>query len=98
MFFDLKSWGLLKNVKTRSGPYLGLGLSINVKKRNENLAGLSLSTNNNWAWTPVAYSKIDIIIKCFSCSCFKTFFKDYYREQQKEKKEKNISGKTESTI
>jgi hypothetical protein len=28
--------------KTRSGPYLALGLSINVKKRNENLAGLSL--------------------------------------------------------
>ncbi len=31
-FFDLKSWGPLKNFKTRSGPYLGLGLSINVKK------------------------------------------------------------------
>jgi hypothetical protein len=28
--------------KTRSGPYLGLGLSINIKKRNKNLAGLSL--------------------------------------------------------
>jgi hypothetical protein len=42
IFFDLKSWGPLKNFKTRSGPYLGLGLSINVKKRNENLAGLSL--------------------------------------------------------
>jgi hypothetical protein len=32
IFFDLKSWGPLKNFKTRSGPYLGLGLSINVKK------------------------------------------------------------------
>jgi hypothetical protein len=42
IFFDLKSWGPLKNVKTRSGSYLALGLSINVKKRNENLAGLSL--------------------------------------------------------
>ncbi len=42
IFFDLKSWGPLKNLKTGSGPYLGLGPSINVKKRNENLAGLSL--------------------------------------------------------
>jgi hypothetical protein len=31
IFFDLKSWGPLKNFKTGSGPYLGLGLSINVK-------------------------------------------------------------------
>jgi hypothetical protein len=32
----------LKNFKTRSGPYLSLGLSLNVKKWNENLAGMSL--------------------------------------------------------
>jgi hypothetical protein len=42
IFFDLKSWGPLKNFKTRSGPYLALGLSITVKKQNENLAGLAL--------------------------------------------------------
>jgi hypothetical protein len=42
IFFDLKLWGPLKNFKTRSGPYLGLGLSVNDKKRYENLAGLSL--------------------------------------------------------
>jgi hypothetical protein len=41
IFFDLKLWGPLKNSKTRSGSYSGLGLSINVRKRNENLVGLS---------------------------------------------------------
>jgi hypothetical protein len=30
IFFDLNSWGPLKNFKTRSGPYLGLALSIYV--------------------------------------------------------------------
>jgi hypothetical protein len=34
MFFDLKSWGPLKNFKSRSGSYLGLALSIYVKKHN----------------------------------------------------------------
>ncbi len=42
IFFNLKSWGPLKNFKTRISPYLDLGLFINVKKRNENLAGMSL--------------------------------------------------------
>jgi hypothetical protein len=31
IFFDLNSWGPVKNFKTRSGPYLAIGLSINVK-------------------------------------------------------------------
>jgi hypothetical protein len=33
IFLDLKSWGPLKNFKTRSGPYLGLALSIYVKNK-----------------------------------------------------------------
>jgi hypothetical protein len=33
-FFDLKSWGPLKNFKIRSGSYSGLALSIYVKKQN----------------------------------------------------------------
>jgi hypothetical protein len=47
IFFDLKSWGPLKNFKTRSSPYLGLGLSLNVKKRNENLWTVPLRINGN---------------------------------------------------
>jgi hypothetical protein len=42
MFFDLKSWGPLKNFKSRSGSYSVLALSIYVKKQNKNLSGLSL--------------------------------------------------------
>jgi hypothetical protein len=44
IFFDLKSWGPLKHF-TRSGPYLGLDLSIEVKKRNENLADCPFKDN-----------------------------------------------------
>jgi hypothetical protein len=40
--FQQKSWGPLKNVKTKSGSYSGLGLSTYVIKWNSNLAGLSL--------------------------------------------------------
>jgi hypothetical protein len=42
IFLNLKLRGPLTNCKTKSGSYLGQGLSIYVKKRNENLAGLSL--------------------------------------------------------
>jgi hypothetical protein len=33
IFFDLKSWGPLKNFKIRSGSYTGLALSIYVKNK-----------------------------------------------------------------
>ena len=33
--FNIKSKGHLKNLKTNSGPYLGLDLSIHAKKRPE---------------------------------------------------------------
>jgi hypothetical protein len=39
VFFDLKSWRPLKNLKTRSGAYSGLSLFISVKN------GIKISLN-----------------------------------------------------
>ncbi len=35
MFFDLKSWGPLKNFKSRNGSYSGLALSILYMSKNK---------------------------------------------------------------